>query len=364
MAKRRGGCLRRAVVVGAAIPALFFGVVFFALAGAPPTGRDPVVPVATGSAATFDPAVCSKMAASEGRVCEFGNLFNVAGSASKVDPRFLAAVAYVESGGFKDDVITCRRASYAGALGLMQFMPDTASERGVDPCNPTSAIFGAAAYLREHYDEFGSWALAAAAYNAGPQPVRNTGGIPVNGQTETYVPAVLAKWEEYKQLFSGTLAECPVEPRGPTDLAVDVRSTRATQDMAAKVVECFGREHSVGCFNERHGNGGKYEHPRGRACDFMITIGGAMPGQPQREHGDAMAEWVAANAAELNVLYVIWYNRIWNAGDPYKPIGEWDDYGCGGCGNTQAHYDHVHVSVKLLPGDPPSAACQISACSE
>ncbi|GAA0254486.1 hypothetical protein LNAOJCKE_3388 [Methylorubrum aminovorans] len=56
-----------------------------------------------------------------------------------------------------------------GALGIAQFMPATAAERGLaDPFDPVQAIPKAAELLRDLRQRYGNWALAAAAYNAGP----------------------------------------------------------------------------------------------------------------------------------------------------------------------------------------------------
>ena len=64
--------------------------------------------------------------------------------------------------------------SRAGALGIAQFMPATASEHGlVDPFNPFEAIPKSAELLKAYRDRFGNLGLAAAAYNAGPQRVRD-----------------------------------------------------------------------------------------------------------------------------------------------------------------------------------------------
>ena len=101
----------------------------------------------------------------------YAEVFNSTASLG-IDPRLVAAVAFVESH-FAADVIDCRRPSEDGALGIMQFMPDTAREVGVDPCDPEEAIPGGARYLLAQYREFGTWELALAAYNAGPQSVRD-----------------------------------------------------------------------------------------------------------------------------------------------------------------------------------------------
>ena len=357
--------LRRIVLLLVFCFVLFILPTFLAMAGDVPSGKPRIVPLATGAAVTFDPAVCATLPVPESRLCNYGSLFNLAGRDAQVDPRLIAAVAYVESG-YEEDVIACRRASEDGALGIMQFLPSTAAERGVDPCDVADAVFGGAGYLRENFESFDTWELAIAAYNAGPTGVTNAGGIPQNGETEKYVPAVMAKWEQYKKLFRGAVADCPVSPRGTTDPIEDPGTTPATMTMADAVIGCFGREYGVDCFDDSAWREDRFEHPRGRACDFMITSGG-MPDDTRKVHGQAMAEWAMANAEELNLLYVIWYNRIWSLsrdGATFRPWEEWRSYGCDGCDPSSAHYNHVHISVKLMPGDPQSARCTHDKCTE
>lgn len=101
-----------------------------------------------------------------------------------LNPRLLAAVAKVESN-FDP---TARSA--AGARGLMQFMPGTAAGLGIDPDDPAQAIDGAARYLRQQLDRFGTVELALAAYNAGPGNVARHGGVPPFTETRNYVARV------------------------------------------------------------------------------------------------------------------------------------------------------------------------------
>jgi Transglycosylase SLT domain/SPOR domain len=79
------------------------------------------------------------------------------------------------------------------AQGIAQFMPGTASERGLlDPLNPVQALPKAAEFLAELRDQFGNLGLAAAAYNAGPRRVQEwlagTGGMPA--ETRNYVSII------------------------------------------------------------------------------------------------------------------------------------------------------------------------------
>lgn len=80
--------------------------------------------------------------------------------------------------------------SHKGAIGLAQLMPTTAKELGVNPHNPTENLRGGARYLRWQYEKFGSWPLALAAYNAGPQAVEEHGGIPPYKETQNYVKRI------------------------------------------------------------------------------------------------------------------------------------------------------------------------------
>jgi len=104
---------------------------------------------------------------------------------SRLDPRILAAVVYIESR-FNHQTI-----SSAGAEGLGQLMPGTAGGLGVDPRDPLQNLVGAAAFLRQNLDEFQTLPLALAAYNAGRAAVHRWGGIPPYAETQWYVWAVL-----------------------------------------------------------------------------------------------------------------------------------------------------------------------------
>ncbi len=103
-------------------------------------------------------------------------------------PRLLHAVAERESR-FRH-----RSRSRAGAIGIMQLMPATARQLGVDPYDPRQNVMGGGAYLAAMLDAFdGDVRLALAAYNAGPAAVRRFGGVPPYAETQAYVRAILAR---------------------------------------------------------------------------------------------------------------------------------------------------------------------------
>jgi len=83
--------------------------------------------------------------------------------------------------------------SSKGAVGLAQLLPTTATSLGVDPHDPGQNLDGGARYLRDQFDRFGSWQLALAAYNAGPEAVAEYDGVPPFAETESYVRRILGR---------------------------------------------------------------------------------------------------------------------------------------------------------------------------
>jgi Transglycosylase SLT domain/SPOR domain len=105
---------------------------------------------------------------------------------------FFARVIWQESR-FQPNVVGPRTRSGDRAQGIAQFMPRTAAERGLlDPFDPVQALPKSAEFLRELADQFGNLGLAAAAYNAGPQRVRDwlSGARTLPAETRNYVQAI------------------------------------------------------------------------------------------------------------------------------------------------------------------------------
>src|SRR5262245_45576686 len=89
--------------------------------------------------------------------------------------------------------------SWCGAQGLMQLMPGTAKQLGVqDAWNIEQNVDGGCKYIRQMLDKFdGDLPKAIAAYNAGPGAVQKYNGVPPFKETQAYVPAVLAHAEKF-----------------------------------------------------------------------------------------------------------------------------------------------------------------------
>jgi membrane-bound lytic murein transglycosylase B len=130
-----------------------------------------------------------------------------------VPERWIRAVLRAESAG---DV---RAISSAGAMGLMQIMPDTWAalcvryQLGRNPYNPRDSIMAGAAYLREMWDRYGNVVAMLAAYNAGPARYdehRST-GHPLPAETRAYIAALAP-------ILSGTAtSEAPPSAPPPPD---------------------------------------------------------------------------------------------------------------------------------------------------
>ena len=139
--------------------------------------------------------------------------------------------------------------STAGALGIAQFMPETAAHRRLDnPFDPAQAIPASARLLRDHYRKYGNLGLAAAAYNAGPRRVDDwrakKGALPQETQdyvkiitgfpVETWTfpltggPAVKVQQGAPCQEAAGLLAS-----DGPDEIPMPVPSPRIVEAKAA-----------------------------------------------------------------------------------------------------------------------------------
>jgi hypothetical protein len=110
--------------------------------------------------------------------------------AQDLDPKLVEALIRVES------AFNSRAVSSKGAMGLMQLMPGTALDLGVENAfDVEENLRGGTSYLRSLLDRFsGDLTLALAGYNAGPAAVEKYQGVPPYRETTEYVQRVLAHY--------------------------------------------------------------------------------------------------------------------------------------------------------------------------
>ena len=137
-------------------------------------------------AAVQETARAERTAPTDAAQPDLARTIHAAAQKYAVDPKLVSAVAEVESGGRQDAV------SDAGAIGVMQLMPGTAAELGVNPYDMKSNVEGGTKYLSELLGTFGGDVRkAVAAYNAGASAVKAYGGVPPYAETQDYVNRVL-----------------------------------------------------------------------------------------------------------------------------------------------------------------------------
>jgi soluble lytic murein transglycosylase-like protein len=135
-----------------------------------------------------------------------------AASAHSLPAPFLIRLIWQESR-FRHNVI-----SHAGAQGIAQFMPETASDMGLDdPFDPLEALPVSAHFLRKLIERFGNLGLAAAAYNAGPKRVLDwlAGKGQLPKETQDYVKTITGQPAEKWRKPEATASLQRVPPRAP-----------------------------------------------------------------------------------------------------------------------------------------------------
>ena len=152
---------------------------------------DPPLPAAAPPLASIGPAPTS---AAPLTPAETGEMLARAGALHNIDADLLASVVQAESNG------NALAVSRAGARGLMQLMPTTASDLGVhNSFAPEENIGGGTAYLDQLLTRYrDNIALALAAYNAGPAAVDRYHGIPPYAETRAYVARVIRAFNRRK----------------------------------------------------------------------------------------------------------------------------------------------------------------------
>jgi len=116
-----------------------------------------------------------------------------AARSNSLPPEFLAATLLQESA--YDPLAQ----SSAGAIGIAQFIPETAAGLGVDPYDPFASIDAAAQLLSSYAAAYAGryadpYSTALAAYNAGPLAVARYRGVPPYAETREYIALIFDRW--------------------------------------------------------------------------------------------------------------------------------------------------------------------------
>ena len=152
---------------------------------APSAGRAP--------STSFNPPIDS---------ASIGKVVGSAGERHQIDPDFISSVIRAESG------FNNRAVSKKGAQGLMQLMPQTASQLGVaNSFDPNANVEGGTKYLRELLEKYNfDVPKALAAYNAGPKRVDQYRGVPPYYETQPYVARIIRDFNRRKLAENPSLA--------------------------------------------------------------------------------------------------------------------------------------------------------------
>jgi len=162
---------------------------------------------------------------------------NAASDRYRLDPDFVNSVIRAESG------FNPRAVSPKGAQGLMQLMPETASQLGVSNAfDPQSNVEGGTRYLRELLERYNyDMIKALAAYNAGTKRVEQYHGVPPYRETRAYVASIVKDFNKKKlaqqKAAKATQANATAQSKPATQAPVQTKKPRtpsATQTVAKR----------------------------------------------------------------------------------------------------------------------------------
>jgi soluble lytic murein transglycosylase-like protein len=137
---------------------------------------------------------------------------NIASAAYHLDPDLVNSVIHAESG------FNAHAVSPKGARGLMQLMPGTASQLGVnDSFDPQANVTGGSRYLRELLERYDfDLVKALAAYNAGPERVEQYRGVPPFRETRAYVARIVHEYNTKKTAQEKAAKQKAASARAPS----------------------------------------------------------------------------------------------------------------------------------------------------
>jgi len=163
------------------------------------------------------------------RALDLNEVVNTASGTYHLDPDLVNSVIRAESG------FNVRAVSPKGAQGLMQLMPQTASQLGVhNAFNPQANVEGGTRYLRELLERYDFDLIKAlAAYNAGPQRVEQYGGVPPYYETKAYVARIVRDYN--KKVAAKNAAQPASKKSGANKTTNTPRRAPATSVSSPKI---------------------------------------------------------------------------------------------------------------------------------
>jgi soluble lytic murein transglycosylase-like protein len=161
---------------------------------------------------------------------DLNQVVEAASGTYRLDPDLVNSVIRAESG------FNVRAVSPKGAQGLMQLMPQTASQLGVQNAfDPRANVEGGTRYLRELLERYDFDLIKAlAAYNAGPERVEQYGGVPPYYETKAYVARIVRDFNKKK--LAAKAATAPAAQKNTAKKSTGTRTqTTKLQGSKAKL---------------------------------------------------------------------------------------------------------------------------------
>ncbi len=261
---------------------------------------------------TADRGACIGLASYIADVC---GVIEAAAVDNALDPHFLARLIWKES------LFDAGAVSPAGALGIAQFMPDTARLRGLaDPFNPAEALVASARYLAELASAYGNIGLAAVAYNGGEARaerfIARQGGLP--RETIAYVRAITGHSAEAWRDAPPDVVDLSLageEAFAPA--CITLASNRSLREfrtappvlpwgvIIASNRELSGAERQVGRLRNRHAavmGGENVAYTHGRTAGMPRPLYLAQIGRDSRSAANALCDRLRATGGDCMVL--------------------------------------------------------------
>ena len=197
-----------------------------------PSGDQNAPPVlgATTGAVNQPATAAATTAAPPDRTMSFQDYARAAAQRAGIDPNVFTAQIQQESG------FNPSARSPAGAIGIAQFMPETAKGVNLDPTDPYASLDAAAAEDAKRLQQYdGDWGKTLASYNAGAGAVAQYGGIPPYAETQSYVKTIMGNAQKAADAAGTTISnavQAGAQAVGGAASAVGTAAQQKIQDIS------------------------------------------------------------------------------------------------------------------------------------